>query len=117
MNLKDRLDIYYTKQETVVHDSSWIQHNGGSDIMTPHGAITLFAHHYDIDSFPITTGQIYLDDYCRIHHMQPIHLHECIFFDIETTSLTSGTGNYAFLVGIGYFTNNVFTIEQLFMRE
>lgn len=117
MNLKDRLDIYYTKQETVVHDSSWISLNGGSTITTPHGAVTLFAHHHDSDSFPITTAQLYLDDYCRIHHIEPLHLHECIFFDIETTSLTSGTGNYAFLLGMGYFANNVFTVEQLFMRE
>ncbi len=46
-----------------------------------------------------------------------VPLEECIFFDLETTSLSTGTGNYPFLCGIGYCDGNDFVCEQLFMQE
>lgn len=38
-----------------------------------------------------------------------------LFFDTETTGLAGGTGTYAFLVGIGFFTGSKFLVIQLFM--
>jgi len=40
-----------------------------------------------------------------------------LFLDTETTGLSGGTGTYAFLVGIGWWQNNRFTVEQYFMRD
>jgi uncharacterized protein YprB with RNaseH-like and TPR domain len=40
-----------------------------------------------------------------------------VFLDTETTGLAGGTGMVAFLVGLGYFTEDVFRIEQCFMRD
>jgi len=39
------------------------------------------------------------------------------FLDCETTGLAGGTGTYAFLVGIGCFTDDGFRLTQFFMRD
>jgi uncharacterized protein YprB with RNaseH-like and TPR domain len=39
------------------------------------------------------------------------------FVDTETTGLAGGTGTYAFLVGVGLFEGEQFTIHQFFMRD
>lgn len=44
-------------------------------------------------------------------------LENYIFIDTETTGLSGGTGTYAFLVGIGYFTDVGFRVEQYFMND
>ncbi len=40
-----------------------------------------------------------------------------LFLDTETTGLSGGVGTMAFLVGVGYFRDNSFVIEQLFARN
>jgi tetratricopeptide (TPR) repeat protein len=40
-----------------------------------------------------------------------------LFLDTETTGLAGGTGTYAFLVGIGWWEQDSFVVEQLFMRD
>jgi len=40
-----------------------------------------------------------------------------LFMDTETTGLAGGTGTMAFLVGIGYFGDDCFVIEQYFVRR
>ncbi|MGC8826775.1 MAG: ribonuclease H-like domain-containing protein, partial [Anaerolineae bacterium] len=43
---------------------------------------------------------------------------QIVFLDTETTGLAGGTGTYAFLVGIGFFSDDrTFTIRQYFMRD
>lgn len=39
------------------------------------------------------------------------------FMDTETTGLAGGTGTYTFLVGIGFFDDDRFCLEQYFMRD
>lgn len=39
------------------------------------------------------------------------------FMDTETTGLAGGAGTVAFLVGIGYFEENAFVLEQCFLRD
>lgn len=40
-----------------------------------------------------------------------------IFLDTETTGLSGGTGTHVFLVGVGRFQDDGFTIRQYFMRH
>lgn len=40
-----------------------------------------------------------------------------VFLDTETSGLAGGTGTYAFLVGIGYRTDDHFELLQFFMRD
>ncbi|MEW9698828.1 ribonuclease H-like domain-containing protein [Paenibacillus sp. SI8] len=46
-----------------------------------------------------------------------VRAEDLLFFDTETTGLGVGTGNVPFLVGIGYYTGELFTVEQLFIRN
>jgi uncharacterized protein len=39
-----------------------------------------------------------------------------VFLDTETSGLAGGTGTYVFLIGIGYFTDDGFEVNQIFMR-
>ena len=39
------------------------------------------------------------------------------FVDTETGGLVGGAGNVAFLVGVGYFENDEFVLDQCFMRD
>ena len=40
-----------------------------------------------------------------------------LFIDTETTGLAGGTGTTAFMIGLGYFTDEKFVTKQLFMRD
>lgn len=40
-----------------------------------------------------------------------------VFVDTETTGLMGGTGTVAFLIGVGYFVDDVFRLDQCFMRD
>lgn len=40
-----------------------------------------------------------------------------LFYDLETTGLSGGTGNTAFLIGIGTQSGNSFTVTQLFLAD
>ncbi len=42
---------------------------------------------------------------------------QTVFIDTETTGLSGGTGTYAFLIGIGYFEDENFVVEQFLMRN
>ena len=39
------------------------------------------------------------------------------FLDTETSGLAGGTGTYAFMIGIGRFTDDGFRLSQFFMRD
>lgn len=45
------------------------------------------------------------------------NLHGNVFLDLETSGLSGGVGTFAFLVGIGYFENTDFKIEQFFLPD
>jgi uncharacterized protein len=40
-----------------------------------------------------------------------------LFLDVETTGLAGGTGTYAFLVGLAWWEEGNFVVEQYFMRD
>ncbi|MDR6549679.1 ribonuclease H-like domain-containing protein [Paenibacillus qinlingensis] len=46
-----------------------------------------------------------------------VRLEELLFFDTETTGLGVGAGNVPFMVGIGFYTGELFTVEQLMIRN
>jgi len=47
----------------------------------------------------------------------PLTIDKFLFVDTETTGLTGGTGTFAFLVGLGWWSNNGFELQQLFLQE
>jgi uncharacterized protein YprB with RNaseH-like and TPR domain len=44
-------------------------------------------------------------------------LSKLLFIDTETTGLAGGTGTFAFLVGMGYFSDNGFELKQFIIRD
>jgi uncharacterized protein YprB with RNaseH-like and TPR domain len=47
----------------------------------------------------------------------PVPLTKCLFFDLETTGLAGGTGTFPFLIGIGFFKDSLFKVEQFFLPD
>lgn len=45
------------------------------------------------------------------------HPKQWAFLDTETTGLAGGTGTYAFLIGVGWITDDGFRLRQYFMRD
>ncbi len=48
---------------------------------------------------------------------EPIDLNDCLFFDLETTGLSGGTGTYPFLLGFGVYEGEQFRIVQYFLPD
>jgi hypothetical protein len=46
-----------------------------------------------------------------------LELRHVCFLDTETTGLSGGTGTMAFVVGLGFFTEDGFRLEQYFLRD
>jgi uncharacterized protein YprB with RNaseH-like and TPR domain len=44
-------------------------------------------------------------------------IRQWLFLDTETTGLAGGTGTYAFLIGLGWWEEEGFVVEQYFMRD
>lgn len=48
--------------------------------------------------------------------MEGFDLRRCLFLDTETTGLSGGAGTIVFMVGMGFFTEDAFVLEQTFLR-
>jgi len=97
----------------------------GEIISTPDGETFLTKEHFPPD---FRFGEMNLAD---IHNIPtyPAHLlsrderlkeldfRRALFLDTETTGLTGGTGTFAFMVGLGFFEEDRFSIYQFFMRD
>jgi len=42
---------------------------------------------------------------------------ELLFFDLETTGLSGGAGNYFFLIGLGFLEGSSLVVEQIFLAD
>lgn len=65
-------------------------------------------------SEPKLTG---IAKYLKDESISNLDLEKIVFLDTETTGLSSGTGTFVFLIGIGKFVNNKFHLTQLFMQN
>ena len=46
-----------------------------------------------------------------------VDLRKAVFIDTETTGLAGGAGTVPFLIGLGYFCDDGFRVDQFFMRD
>jgi uncharacterized protein YprB with RNaseH-like and TPR domain len=65
-----------------------------------------------LDHPPAYAGYLARDDAVR-----DLTYEDAVFFDIETSGLSGGTGTVAFLVGIGFYDGDEFCVQQYFMRD
>ena len=49
--------------------------------------------------------------------LKELDFRKTLFLDTETTGLTGGTGTFVFMVGLGFFHDGGFSIQQFFMRD
>ncbi len=45
------------------------------------------------------------------------NIERILFLDTETSSLAGGAGTFAFMIGLGYFTNDSFKVVQIFLED
>jgi uncharacterized protein YprB with RNaseH-like and TPR domain len=90
---------------------------------TEFGDIFISENHFSLDHYH---GNVKLNpdyDPIRIFEWAKIFdpsrqtFQNAIFIDTETTGLAGGTGTFAFMTGLGYFTEGGFHLAQLFMRD
>ncbi len=92
---------------------------------TSHGQCFIAEETYPLDhlhgSLPLssflalsseTVAQIARDD-----ALAGLNLRSACFFDTETTGLSGGAGTMAFMVGLGFFTEDGFRLQQYFLRD
>lgn len=140
MDLKSKLSIYniqknnqenISSEEPSVHSSSkeFVSENeinltsiGAEKINTEHGEIWRIEKRINSEEkyfgLELSTLQKDIRPLLKILKLdEDINLEDLLFFDLETTSLSMGSGNYPFLSGIGYIDGEDFVSEQLFMEK
>lgn len=97
----------------------------GEVVSTPYGE-TFQAKEYHPSGFrygEITLGEILdIPTYpahllSKDERLKELDLRKTLFLDTETTGLAGGTGTFAFMVGLGFFQEDEFCIQQFFMRD
>ena len=53
----------------------------------------------------------------RDERLKELDFRKALFLDTETTGLSGGTGTLAFMVGLGFFQEDRFSVHQFFMRD
>lgn len=129
MNLTDRLRRFLPQEQrpgpkqargTVDLDP----HLQGTEINTPNGSCYLVEKAIPLTSRHgcLSFAQVVNGSYWGLRDLEPglndeFQIEDALFIDTETTGLAGGTGTYAFLVGLGYFTAHEFVSKQLLMRD
>jgi len=49
--------------------------------------------------------------------LKGLDFRKALFLDTETTGLAGGTGTFAFMIGLGFFQDDGFMVQQFFMRD
>ena len=76
---------------------------------TAHGSVTLGAA-LDAEARHISVS-------ANDEELQAFDPKTAVFVDTETTGLMGGAGTVAFLIGVGYFRDGAFRLEQCFLRD
>jgi len=66
-----------------------------------------------LSSFPLSL----ISQWARDEKVSSLPASRFAFLDTETSGLSSGTGTYAFLIGVARFVENRFVLRQFFMRD
>ncbi len=125
--LRQRLNRIVKSQEIPQRKSSYPIEKlvKGEVISTPEGETFLrkeqFPAHFQyggmtlLDLLHIPTYPAHL--LSRDERLKELDFRKVLFLDTETTGLSGGTGTLAFMVGLGFFKEGSFFIQQFFMRD
>ena len=142
MDIRDRLELRYGERQNDTSVNKKIKSSQkksrsllprddiskyvtGSFIPTADKEIFVARHTYDMDH---QHGKYSIDDIVNLEDKDlrifstgsaivNFELDKTLFLDTETTGLAGGAGTAAFLIGMGYFYENKYIVEQFFMRD
>ena len=131
MNLREKLKQIesYSKQpkkapqnHNIINIDKYID---GYDEITPYGncfvASKFYPSNFKFGSIDIsqanTINHETISTIGKDERLKALDLKKTLFFDTETTGLSSGTGTHIFLAGFGYYTENGYVIKQYFLRD
>ena len=110
------------RDRTLVNESDTRGNLDGEVIESPHGSFvrkrTFYGGStaYGSIAFSELLAADFSDSKFWSRLNRDICLRDLVFLDTETTGLSGGTGTYAFLVGLGYITDEGLVVEQYLMR-
>lgn len=137
MNIKDRLRLIEalprthgrpgrTRQAPItILDIDINSTLAGETIETPHGSFFQARRHYPDPSVhgSVTISSVLETDPSLLailennQDLSGLDLKKALFIDTETTGLSGGVGTCAFLIGVGYFSDSGFIVDQYFMND
>ncbi|HHU61829.1 MAG TPA: hypothetical protein GXZ55_07725 [Natronincola sp.] len=128
MELTSKLRKFLPRQNTASPHSSKKRNRrldlDGQEIMTPYGACYVVEKSFPLSEYHghWALGKAYNNSYACLEKLgqrppKAFHMQNALFLDTETTGLAGGTGTYAFLVGLGTFTESNFIVKQFLMRD
>ena len=92
----------------------------GNYFSTPYGQAFVVEQEYDpsvTQGLPNPSHLTIMSEWASAPGLPGIRIEEIIFLDTETSGLAGGTGTFAFMIGLGYFTGHSFKLIQLFLRD
>jgi len=95
----------------------------GKEHTTPFGSAFLADEHYPADyhhgiiPFNQTVDFGLLGEWAGYPRLYDLPASQFIFLDTETSGLSGGTGTFAFMIGLGWFQEDGFQLQQFFLRE
>ena len=72
---------------------------------------------YGRSKIHLSTSLQQLSRWLGLETLATTPLEQMLFLDTETTGLAGGAGTYAFMVGLGWFTEAGFCLRQFFLRD
>lgn len=133
-SIRERLDRLYRRsnqqkkhfpEEQVVRAQKRLEELvPGEYVNTHHGDIYRSRHRYDLDD---RHGNCRIKEFLQLDSISlarlgrvedaELELRNALFLDTEASGLSGGTGTYAFMIGLGYFHEKGFVVDQLFVEN
>lgn len=74
-------------------------------------------YQHGLVTFDRSIGVSTIADAGKVSNMKGEDISKLLFLDTETTGLSGGTGTLAFLIGLGYFSDEGFILKQFISRD
>ncbi|HDP80182.1 MAG TPA: hypothetical protein ENN21_05000 [Spirochaetes bacterium] len=119
MSIRDKLSLYRTPAAENTASRPSLESIGAETVRAGGCLLWRFTRAYPLPA-PLADyrGKELLEPYGKFNRLPFIpEPEQLLFFDLETTSLSTGSGSYPFLTGVGYISEKEFVVEQYFMDD
>lgn len=120
-SLRDKLDLYKKKTPASAPPRPTPEHFGAEKLLEGDTPLWRFVSTHNLEAharrLSVALRETITPFSKRLGIEGELSLEDLVFVDLETTSLSVGAGNYAFLFGLGTVHNGMLVVEQYFMHE